>query len=553
MASRKPIGVILTETTTRNAKCQLYEQAERGKVSEGKFLLIESSGRKILCRIGSLLPQNEFYTPGDAWTEARRKRWSIPQQVARRYEISDLDLLGEMGGGGGLKEISIPPYPGDEVFEIKIPEDMSTIFGVDQKEPGIIWYGSLIGYEKAPTPLTIENLPMHMAIFGVTGSGKSYSMGALIEKLALIKKGENKYFSFPMLIIDANGDYLDYVDYFIENEEFGATSNITRYVFPNSPDAKVKKECVEPVGVSLNHLLEHDLAELIVQYYTGGQKNELQITGIEQVIERMESEGDIEKGDHQRIFMDDSVFKKALTRLDKLKGEQTIHYTTASAIRRGLEKFKKDIEDDNRLLSTKPQLDYDFIDRITKNREIAIIDFSVSGAPGVSPRLKQILVAYLSSILLQRFTEYKISEELGERYLLFIMEEAQNYCPNLKEYDIGYSLAREKLAHIATQGRKFGLCLCLISQRPSFVDQTVLSMCNTFFVHRISERDVSYVRRVTGGLSLSLDRKLTTLDQGNAVAAGQLIKFPFPLLIKIPPRLVPATRGKTRVLESFKV
>lgn len=549
MYEMEPIGIILTEASTQTAKCQLYEHAEKGKIKEGMFLLISTIGnRKILARVAKIIPQNEFYIAGDAWTEARRKKQEIPSEVARRYEICELDLLREVPG---FKEISIPPYPGDEVYMIDI-SDLNEIFGLESKE-GIIWYGSLLGYKNAPIPLTIEAIPMHIAVFGITGSGKSYDVGALIEKLVKIPAGENINLSIPMIIIDANADYIDYFYYFKKNGNLGACPSVIRYVFPTSPIIRTYDNHVLPIALNLNNLSKRDLAELIVTYYSGGEKNELQIAGIELLIDEMVDRGDITEGDFQSVFIDDDTYYKAKATLSKLSSgrDAPIHSATAAAIRRGLDKFKE-IENEYKLLSTEPHIDNDFIDELTKNREIAIIDFSAEGAPGVSLPIKQLVISYLSSILFQRFTFYKIQGE--ERYLLFIIEEAQNYCPNLSKYDVGYSLAREKLGMIATQGRKFGLSLCLISQRPSFIDPIILSMCNTFFIHRIAPEDVSFVKYVCGGLPSSIERRLTRLELGEVVIVGQMNKAPFPLVIKVPRReLVPEhTAGKTDVLGALR-
>jgi len=541
----EPIGVILTEASTVAAKCQLYEHAEKGRVSEGMFLLVETTGeRRILARVARIVPENEFFVAGDAWTEARRKQQNIPYQLARKYEICELELLGEIPQ---LTEISIPPYAGDQVFRIDVSTSLDEIFGITNKE-GILWFGTLLGYENAPIPLTIEGIPMHSAVFGVTGSGKSYDVGALIEKLVKIYAGENSILAIPMLIIDANADYIDYFQHFDEKGHFGSSPSITRYVFPNSPEMKMFRKNVKPIAINLNNLLRRDLAELLVQYYSGGEKNELQVAGIETLIEHMTIRGDIAENDHQSVFVDLDTFHRAKARLNELKPD-IIHAATAAAIGRGLDKFQE-IENQYRLLSTSPRIENDFIDDLTKNRGIAIIDFSADAAPGIPLSLKQLVISYISSILFQRFTDYKVKRD--ERYLLFVMEEAQNYCPNLPVYNVGYSLAREKLSLIATQGRKFGLSLCLVSQRPSFLDPIVLSMCNTFFIHRISPEDVGFVKRVCGGLPSALERRLTTLERGEVIVTGQMNMVPFPLLIKVPPREIPHTFGKTDVLGALK-
>jgi hypothetical protein len=542
LINRNPIGVILTGATTQKANCQLFESSEKGGVREGKFLIIESmpGKRQIMVRVAAIVPQNDFYSPGDAWTEARRKQVEIPGQLARQYEICELDLLAEMPGA---RPIVVPPFPNDKIYEMKLPEEAENIFGVSNKTPGIIWYGTMMGYQNAPIPLNIESIPMHIGIFGTTGSGKSYDTGALIEKLVRICDKEDRILSFPILIIDANGDYLDYVKFFKDHERFGAASAVTRYVFPGSPE--LSKMNVKPIAINLNLMSKREIAEAINLYYSGGEKTELQVSGLEILIAHMEDTALISEGNYQSIFTDDTKFEDAKAALSNLG----LHSGTAAAVLRAIEKFKG-VQDSYSLLSEEPKLDKSFIDKLTKNREIAIIDFSAAGAPGVDSPLKQFVMSYLASILFRVFTQYKIEGQ--ERYMLFIIEEAQNYCPNLSTYNIGYSLAREKLAAIATQGRKFGLSLCLISQRPSFVDQVVLSMCNSFFLHRISPEDVSFVKRVTGGLPPSLDRRLTILDNGELIVSGQMLTLPFPMLIKVPPREVPQTTGKTDVLGALR-
>ncbi len=538
-----PVGVILTGATTQKALCQLYQDSERGKVREGKFLVVKSGseGKRILARISKIIPQNEFYTEGDAWTEARRKQIEIPAQLARQYEVCELDILAEMPGARAL---TVPPYPNDKVYEMKLPEQSEEIFGLPTKSEGIIWYGTLVGYKNAPIPLDIGNIPMHIGIFGTTGSGKSFDTGALIEQLVKIYDKEDRILAFPILIIDASGDYLDYVDFFEEKKKFGAAANVTRYVFPKSPE--LSKLRVKPIAIDLNLMTKRDLAEAIVLFYSGGAKNELQVTGIEKLLSYMEDSAIISQGNYHSIFTDSDKFDQATESLKELG----IHGATAAAVLRALEKFS-DIENEHNLLSQKPKLGKAFVDNLTNNREIAIIDFSAAGAPGIAPTLKQFIMSYLASVLFRVFTEYKTVGEA--RYMLWIIEETQNYCPNLSTYSVGYSLAREKLSAIATQGRKFGLSLCLISQRPSFVDQVVLSMCNSFFIHRISPEDVSFVKRVTGGLPKSLERRLTTLENGELIVSGQMLRIPFPMLIRVPyPRLVPQTTGKTDVLEGLR-
>jgi len=545
---KEVIGVILSGGTTTEATCQLLESAERGNIGEGVLLLVESQGRKLLARVAQIIPYNAFYTEGDAWSEARRKGLPIPEDVARRYEVCKLDLLIEIP----RSEIRSPPQPGDPVLRIDPKKHQKEIFGASIGDPKYVWIGTLSGYEKSslPIPLYVENIPMHLAILGVTGSGKSFTTGALIEKLAEIPVKENTTISYPMIIIDAHGDYTDYANYVANGEKLGSVKWVKRYVFPKAYilriDLRVKGN-VQPIGVNLDVISLRELAEIIILFRKGTLEGaELQINGLEELFEHMGKKG------YASI---QSLFTKYFEELKKGLEELEIHSSTKVAISDALDNFKM-IEDSHGLLTIESDLskvdpkskEVYFIDRITREGGIAILDFSADGAPGVDLKTKQFVMTYLATLLFNQFTQYKMKKE--DRYLLLIIEEAQNFCPD-KSYPIGSSLAHMKLSAIATQGRKFGLSLCLVSQRPSFVDRIVLSMCNTFFIHRISPEDVNFVRVICGGLPSSLVSKLTTMSTGNVIITGQMVSVPFPLLVHIleSDRKVKPTIGKTNVCE----
>lgn len=545
MEEKENMGIILSGATTREASCQMLEEAERGGVREGMLLLVKPKDRKpILARVSQIIPYNAFYTEGDPWSEARRKGLPIPEDVARQYEVCELELLIEIPP----REVNYPPYPGDFVMKIDPMKHDKDIFGVSRGDPKHVWYASLAGYENAPVPLNVENIPMHMAVFGTTGSGKSFDTGVLIEKLADVPFDETTHVPFPMVIIDANGDYLDYVNYFKRNGTLGHVGWIKRFVFPKvysrRLDMREDAEYISPIGIDLDALSNRELAETIIMYYKGTTEGaELQLSGIVTLFEHM----NVERGYDSRhdLFLDN--YQELI---DDLRGFDTrrISAPTKTAIERSLEKIRE-IEDNHKLLSTKSLLkEEDFIDNITKSGSIAVIDFSADGATGVDLPTKQLVMTYLASILLKRFTEFKVRGR--ERYLIFMIEEAQNFCPD-RSYPVSSSLAHVKLSLIATQGRKFGLSLCLITQRPSFVDRIILSMCNTFFIHRVSPDDVSYVKKVTGGLPTSLAPRLTTLGLGELIITGQMNKVPFPLLVKVKKsdRKVEHTAGRTNVVE----
>ncbi|MCC6005041.1 MAG: ATP-binding protein, partial [Thermofilum sp.] len=149
--------------------------------------------------------------------------------------------------------------------------------------------------------------------------------------------------------------------------------------------------------------------------------------------------------------------------------------------------------------------------------------------------VKQFVVGNVLALLFKKFTAYRVKGE--NRLLLFVIEEAQNYAPNTLVYPVGFSVAKKILASVATQGRKFGLCLGLVTQRPSYVDPIVMSMMNTFIIHRVAPGDVRFVSTVTGGLPRYIERRLTYMEPGLAVLTGQMNVFPYPVFVKIDRRV----------------
>jgi len=545
------VGTILSGATTTKAICQIKQEAERGAIKEGMLVIVRShtkeGSKSILARVESIQPIDESYEPGGFLTEAIRKGMQIPSDVSRKFEIAELDLLFEVGKGGGRLEVRYPPLAGDSVLLIRDVKVLAPdIFGI-KPDDVTIEYGTLVGYEDLPVMLDVQALPMHTAVFGITGSGKSFNVGALIEKLSAIKmkteEGQEIEKHFPIIAIDPNGDYIDYWNHFIVNGKLGAYPKVIRYVFSLSGlrstlPVKWKKDPMQFVklfNVDLNEFKysPRQLAEAIIVYYAGDiTGRELQVSALSALLKYMVDERKIQ--DLNALFTNKNLYDTLVSLVYNPPAGISIASQTQSAIERQLDTFRRDLISEGYGLigKTTEPFKCSVIDDLVKEGGMVVIDFTVIGAPGYPIYLKQFIVYYIAYILFKRFVEYK-TKEAKQRSLLCVIEEAQNYCPNLTEYRIGYSLARDVLQQIATQGRKFGLCLCLLTQRPSYVDPVIISMCNTFFIHRIAPGDEGFVKRVTGGLPASLQKRLTRLDRGNLIITGQAIKSGLPILCRI--------------------
>jgi hypothetical protein len=130
---------------------------------------------------------------------------------------------------------------------------------------------------------------------------------------------------------------------------------------------------------------------------------------------------------------------------------------------------------------------------------------------------------------------------------LFFLEEAHNFAPAQAQTE-AERRAVVTSRQIAQEGRKFSVGLVLISQRPSRLDETTLSQCNSQIIMRmVNPADQNFVRRVVESLGDEDIRMLSGLDIGEAILAGQMINFP--VLVRIKP---PESKGEREEEDAFE-
>jgi len=525
------IGEILSGATITKAYCDLYAPYET-KIRGGMFVIIDDdrTNKRLLARVADIAPEHSFYRKGDAWSGARRMQVKFPEEVATRYVSCELDILAEINQNE-LRTPRTSPFPGSKVIW-PTSQELSRLFIPDHSE-ALANFAGLLDYSDVPIPLLIKNIPMHIGIFGVTGSGKSFTVGALIEALSNISYGDTKL-RYPMIVIDSHGDYREYGEV---GSNYGVKSEL--YGLPGSDRKKFMW-----LYIDLRELDVETLSEMIISFYSGVEMPAaIQVWALKLAIGELCRNKGWSKPDN-RLFTDSNIYNELLQYIDELtkrpekrkltylKSLPTIHPQTADAVKRALDKFceaTKAGKPDSLLLSWRWE---DFMDKLTVEGKVAIIDLSPEGAPNIDITVKQLFVGYLTYVVFKKFSELK---SLGkQRFLLLIIEECQNYCPNVALYAIGSPhFAKKYLSLVATQGRKFGASLALITQRPAFVDPAILSQCNTFFIHRIAPGDLSYVLTVTGGLAETLAKKLTVLERGQLIISGVMIPTFFPLIASV--------------------
>lgn len=144
-------------------------------------------------------------------------------------------------------------------------------------------------------------------------------------------------------------------------------------------------------------------------------------------------------------------------------------------------------------------------------------------------------VAGVSSAVIARMLfnlkVWQTSEERAADPVLLVCEEAHRYVPNSGEAQ--YEAAQEAIRRIAKEGRKYGVGLLLVSQRPSEVEATVLSQCNSWIVLRVTnDSDREHVKAILPDSMAGLTKMLSGLRRREAIFVGQATMLPSRIMIR---------------------
>lgn len=159
------------------------------------------------------------------------------------------------------------------------------------------------------------------------------------------------------------------------------------------------------------------------------------------------------------------------------------------------------------------------------NGSITIVDLSL-----VPAELIHIITAVLARMTLESLQRYRKLNDGKTIPTTLIMEEAHTFIKRYNadsENENASEMCTKVFEKIAREGRKFGLGLVLSSQRPSELSPTVLSQCNSFLLHRISnDRNQELVSKLVPDTLRGLLRELPSLASRNAILLGWASELP---------------------------
>ncbi len=375
---------------------------------------------------------------------------------------------------GALMSLKTPIKPDSMVYDAN-EEIIKEVLNMDKEGA---YLGVLEANEDVKVHLNIEQLiSKHMAVLATTGSGKSYAVGVIIEEL--LEK------NIPVVVLDPHGEHISF-RYKNDNEKelalmgkFDIEPKAYKVV-EYSPDPRVNPNAL-PLRFEDKNLEASDLAQMFHSKPTAAQMSVLY--GAIKDLRGLNKDYTLEDIINMVANSESSAKWNVIQMLEMIKDM-------------GI--FSKD---------------YTPVTRLLKNDQVATINMR-----GVPPEIQTVVV-------------YKIVEELFEKRkvnrippLFLVVEEAHNFVPE-KEVTRSSKILRT----VASEGRKFGMGLCVITQRPARIDKNILSQCNTQLILKITNpndlKAISYAEGMTQGI----ENEIKNLNPGMGIIVGKEI----PLFIKI--------------------
>lgn len=527
----RTVGVNLSEAGQPSGSHFSGGRYGRGEV--GEFVLIEGQQSLLLGRIAEI----HLREP---------ERRSIRRDFAGN---SDLDALGQIQllGCVAMDDLvvtaGVDAYPrlGDRIYAAPhrfialLPRLMERM--EDDGEPVVLNLGAIDVAQESLVAVKPERLfGRHCAILGATGGGKSWTTARIIEECIR--------YSAKLILIDATGEYRDFSGDSVLHRHLGkpvktAATSIACSLPPTSflesdfvalfePAGKVQGPKLRAAMRSLRLAkLEPDLApnrfiEKINQSKTAVEAAEKkpdiasklddphQPFDVQMLVKQIEQEcvwPETYGGGSSKWGKEDGNFSHCLSLVARING-----VLTSPA-------FECVFQSDNKAAVT-TRID----DFVTGSQKLLRIDLS-----GIAYEFNAREI--IANVIGRHLLSAARSGSFQKKPTVVLVDEAHNFLGR----HIGtedYAARLDAFELIAKEGRKYGLNICLVSQRPRDITEDVLSQIGTLIVHRLTnDRDREVVERACGEIDRAASAFLPNLRPGEAAIIGT--DFPIPLTIQI--------------------
>jgi DNA helicase HerA-like ATPase len=462
------IGVIFGKTESLNFKFAVSDSTAT-KRSDYVKVWHEVDGWT-LAQVTSITRSSEGFSIEQAVdvAEGSSRVGDMDQQI-----IAEASVIGARDKHGALRVPKSPFSPGDKVFkadEMLIKQTLGLM-------RGDVYIGLLEG-QNIRVNLDANNLVQkHCSILAKTGAGKSYTSGVILEEL--LEK------DVPLLIIDPHGEYgtLKFPNqekpgmferYGISPKGYG--DRVTIY----TPASKT----LNPSADLLFRLNGINLGVKDLMQFFSDEHSQTQTGILFEAVSKL-------KVEKTKYTIEDIIFEVG-------QNKSKIKWNVISK----LETLKE-----TGILSDKATT----ISDLVQDGRASIIDMK-----GVNPDLQALIVAKLCGDL---FEARKLNTVPP---CMVVLEEAHNFCP---EKGLGGTVSSDILRTIASEGRKFGLGLMVVSQRPARVDKNILSQCNTQIIMKVTNpNDLQAISKGLEGISSEVVDDIKRLSPGVAMIVSTYIE-----------------------------
>lgn len=490
------LGKLLTEGEGFQPVVQVDGKPEVvGQV--GNYIFIRQYGMQILGLVNQIVADRNDQQKGAACSAAG--------------SLIGITPLGEIDPKTGFRRgVRQFPTPGAELYTVASHE-IGTIFVSNKK------YGFSPAYLRTHPSITVNLNPTamfsrHFAILGQSGSGKSWSVTSLIQHM--VKAMPKAH----IILLDLHGEYC-WQDKERNTESFAFNAEQTRYL-----DAR-------RLEIPYWLMTFAELCDLFIE--KTDQSAAIQTAFFRDAILELKKKSAKDLG-METVSLDSPIYFPIQ---DVYKA-----FKEANEMRMDFGKTKGPLygQFDEFLMKLQSRLSdarYDFLlNPKRRNRSETMVtllrDFVGLGEPkrqinviDLSPIPFDVRPTVSAQIARLAFEFNYWNPKNREFPILLICEEAHSYIP--RQGDPQYDGTRKSVERIAKEGRKYGVGLAVVTQRPKDLSETVLSQCGTYVCLRITNPDdQAYVRKLVPDGESDLVDILTSLGRGEAMILGEAIPLP---------------------------
>jgi len=465
---QRPLGTVISTDDSPTTQKYAFVLDEGSPVKKGQFIQTTSEEGIVFGYVSEITRANRYFERAESVAEYE-KETPISNHFPIKsweYAIAEVRVLGRMEKRDEhyfQSRVSLPPSPGTKVIEA----DELLLKDFVGFVPDGLMLGKLQNHEVEAKIDMTKLLQKHLAVLAMSGAGKSYSVAVLLEELMNRTKEQGR---IGIVIIDIHGEYAG----FKQDPEFGRRVRVINGNDISIPFRRLNSHMlsswfsVPPAGQNeLDKILREMRAE---------EKNERALFGVNDLIKRVETSS-INKN-----------IKEALMRpLFELRSIRLISQSKENPA------LRKQVLPGEMLV-----LDLSDLDDMRK---------------------KKVIVSYVAD----RLFRLRSKGEIPPAFLL--VEEAHNFAP--EKAKAAHNPSKSIIEKIAREGRKFGLALGVVSQRPVNLSTTTLSQCNTHILLRVTNpNDLKHIEESAEGIDSRMARSITSLKVGEAIIVGEAVKYP---------------------------